>query len=1258
MSGSGDLVNFDLIETQKENIQSLPSGRSARALVAAFSPLSDRHRSPFSPDSTNSINDAVRHEFEQELQAINESDDPLDIYDRYVKWNLYAYPSAQATPQSGLLPLLERATKAFLPSTHYRNDPRYLRLWLHYINLFSDSPRETFAFLSRHGIGEGLALFYEEFAAWLEGAGRYTQAEEVYKLGLQKEARPTERLLRKFGAFQSRMEQQPRDSNGPSSPALPTVRPALAAKVDPFGTTGRSASDDPQEGSSTRGAGSGAKTRSGKPKMAIFNDGDAEPSSVAPASKGWDTIGSMQERKKENTIEPRPWAGETLKAGKKPNATQKMAIFRDPNLLLNEQKEPISIPNISHTQKERINARTGKAERVFVNLAAIYPDPKNPTYEMSLEELRALSRGWMNKDWSKQKKIALKETSSNKYKQPVTRVNGKVPSNKLEPTGAPVTEECQLDKENHRAVEMCQDVKEEKPRKLKVREIKGETQTVKMKFDSPTGPKIKRRNTSEPTMTLHTRAAIDEIYSIFNQPLKAELKAGEDSEYDSDCEEDGYVSAGESIATGRMSSGNSEFGDDETSAFGQTQLVNTEAPSIDPTKTEISEWTEFNPAQHIPIHSGREIQGSGNISQHSESDGNFSSSLIEFIPDEEQKGGDHSAAQGDMDENRFVPLEPEDYNPPTGPYRDPYMAAQSRLPFMTPILEKTESSLASTLFRERGALSFKTPCQAGRSFIPSATPAIPEIDDLLLGSPFQDYTQVNEFEYTQDIDSPSKIKSFPPKSSPFKRSGPVIITDPQCNPMDNMVQQKILRSVRPALHTYLGYHDHKLEMGSNAGEIRKYFKNTTRGTKNNGDEPPEVPPVLCFSGAARSYEVKRQLGEGGFAPVYLVESLDSPDTFTDSEDDSESPDTSPQTPSPRAKGLKVKPTRNIERGLFEAIKVETDPPSAWEFYVLRTVHSRLNGSTAYKRAKDSIVQAHELHHFKDEAILIEEYRNQGTLIDLVNMGVQNNVGQDPGLSEIVVMFFAIELFRTVEALHASGVIHGDLKADNCLVRLEEVSNIPFTNANPDGLDYCPSGTYGWEKKGLMLIDFGRAIDMHVFNPTVQFIADWKIAEHECSEMRECRPWTYQVDLYGLAGVIYVMLFGKYMEVVSNADNAKSCRPGFASGRNFRIKESLKRYWEREIWSDVFDLCLNPASEKWTNVEQQCSMSKENVNLDSNLALSSSSLAGPLIHSMQLVRQRMEAWLMANAGRKGLQGQLHKLEVLVARRRARLGLEKD
>ena len=106
--GSEDLIDFEIIENQKENIQSLPSGRSAKALAQLYTPpLTSAAGQTPSPSQMQDAHNATRLQFEKELMAIDDSDDPLDIYDRYVKWTLDTYPSAQNTPQSQLCPLLD-----------------------------------------------------------------------------------------------------------------------------------------------------------------------------------------------------------------------------------------------------------------------------------------------------------------------------------------------------------------------------------------------------------------------------------------------------------------------------------------------------------------------------------------------------------------------------------------------------------------------------------------------------------------------------------------------------------------------------------------------------------------------------------------------------------------------------------------------------------------------------------------------------------------------------------------------------------------------------------------------------------------------------------------------------------------------------------------------------------------------------------------------------------------------------------------------
>ncbi|KAL4997963.1 Mad3/BUB1 homology region 1-domain-containing protein [Aspergillus recurvatus] len=1214
MAATGDLIDFDIIESQKENIQSLPGGRSARELARIFSPRepTDKLSSP-SPNDTRTLNDAIRQEYEAELQAIGESDDPLDIYDRYVKWALNAYPTAQATPESGLLPLLERAVKSFLPSPHYKNDPRYLKLWLHYIRLFSDSPRETFAFMARHHVGEGLALFYEEFAAWLESVGRWTQADEVYRLGIDREARPTERLVRKYGEFQRRYEQQTQD-NGPSSPALPAVRPALAAKVDPFASS-TTAPADPQSQRPSSGTTSAPKTKSGKPKMAIFTDTEqaASQPALGAQTKGWDSLGSRQDRRKENQMEAKPWAGETLKAGRKAPPKEKLAVFRDESKSDLPVKEEMQLkPVPEHRIREAVNPRTGRRERVFVNLDAVYPDYKNPNIEVSFEELRAMKRGWMDKDW--RKKGPLKQISGNAVQAEPNSPNDKVLRDQFQQKLS--LRDADAHALNQPIVsEKAHDGKAAKGRKLKVREIKGETQTIKMKFDSPTGGKIRRKSTAEPTMTIHTRAATDEIYSIFNQPLKAETENVAES---SDFDDDDYTSAGESTV-GRISAASSEFGDDTFhKSFDEgdgDDFDNTRAESVVD-----GEWTRFSAAE----------LGAETTAFHSEA-ADPTQSTIHNAESDNTEGLDVLPEVEPPQRRRFIPEMPEDYVAPTGPYRDPAVVAQNRLPFMTPIVERTEHSFPSMTAARSNLYSAKTPSNV---LNPTTTPGMPRMGNLL-SSPLSTETPFHgqTMHGLEDIiESPTANRSGSSSlrvPSPAKETSAqgAIIKDMLCNPIQRSVRDTILQALHSTLAAYPGYHAHPDTQSHYAPEIERFMKNTSKRSRSGGETAFDVP-IINLPGAERNYIMRRELGAGAYAPVYLAESIDS----LDSDSEMESVDSN-SGHSADASSLARQKTRRYG---FEAIKLEVGPPNAWEFYMIRTAHHRLSQLPALSRATDSIVRAHELHIFKNESILVEDYRPQGTLLDLVNLvrneGISGPATGEGGLDEALAMFFTIELFRTVQALHTCGILHGDIKADNCLIRFDDkpapTQQTLDENTDPREFYYSPTGAFGWSNKGLALIDFGRGIDMHAFDPSVQFVADWKTGEHECPEIREMRPWTHQIDLYGLAGTVHVMLFGKYVESV----------PTDASKETYRIREPLKRYWEKDIWADVFDLLLNPGAERWAQMEQNAGVKTSNL---------------PVLNAMQCLRERMESWLVDHAEKKGLGLQIRKLEAIFAERKKRL-----
>ncbi|KAL8771897.1 MAG: hypothetical protein Q9209_002835 [Squamulea sp. 1 TL-2023] len=1222
MALSEDLIDFDIIETHKENIQSLPGGRSAKALASTYAPFPLNSKLS-SPDNTRKLNDAIRQEHEQELLVIADSDDPLDIYDRYVKWTLNAYPSAQATPESQLRPLLERATKAFQTVTHYKNDPRYLKLWLSYIRFFSDAPRETFAYLARHNIGEGLALFYEEFAVWLEGAGRWTQAEEVYKLGIEREARPTERLVRKFGEFQQRFDNRPQNADEPSSPALPTVRPALAAKVDPFAlSTPRTT--DPQAPRSNGIPGSSI-TRGGRQKLAIFSDAGAPASeSKGPfggARKGWDSIGSISDRRKENTMEARPWAGETLRAGKKTNGPPKMAIFKDESIQQVPKSTQIERTNLVE-QQQITNPKTGRTERVFVNLEAVYPNPNDPTEEFSFEELRARSRGWVDKDWAA-------DPRREKSCEPAAQKN-RTRSLSLEESepNLSMTEDHRLNTESQSTTEqsvetmpiedMTQRTRTRKNRRTKVMEVKAETQTVKTNLESPTGPKLKRKHSAEPTMTLHTKAATDDILDIFNQPLRnmGPLSNQPDSAGESEYEDDDYTSAGESTGTGAIS-GISEFGDDEVEAKPVADHEESGCASASP-------WSDFTASKHVPHAADEDEPGEEKKSATSDRDDFviLEDTNIPATPAELLVTPIETEPIDSFERPRFVPIPPEDYEPPTRPYRDPSQVAQNRLPFMTPIVEKTESSMgALTIREEKDYFNSKTPSRQHGD----GSKTCEEGEEDLLFSPSKEIINNARVDRGKGH-SPVKAKlqskpSKPVSAAPKQKPKRPIIKDTRCNPLDISIKNAILDNLQPELSSYQGYYDHRPRTFNKAPEIRKFIKALAKTSKGGSDKTTtsiSIPPTLLFPySGSKPYNIKRELGKGAFAPVYLAQRTP---THEDEDDD---------------RGLLTKSltlsssnSSSSHYANLSAIKCE-DPPTPWEFYIMSTIHSRLGSSS---RASNSILLPYEMHLFTDEGYLVEQYLDQGTLLDLVNTAKADS--PSGVLDEPIAMLFTIELLRTVEALHSIGILHGDLKADNCLVRLHQIEDREWDSS------YHSNGEIGWSSKGISLIDFGRGIDMQHFDPETKFIADWKTTKADCAEMREMRPWTYQVDYWGAAGVVHSLLFGKYIEDVAVDAPTMTKSAGNGTGedetiaiktkmeKRWRIKEPLKRYWQQELWGDLFELLLNPM--RYIENEEGRDM--------------------PVMKGLRACREGMEAWLEAEGGRKGLKSGLRRLEERIRERR--------
>jgi checkpoint serine/threonine-protein kinase len=496
--------------------------------------------------------------------------------------------------------------------------------------------------------------------------------------------------------------------------------------------------------------------------------------------------------------------------------------------------------------------------------------------------------------------------------------------------------------------------------------------------------------------------------------------------------------------------------------------------------------------------------------------------------------------------------------PPPQAHPQPQVIPERRfnLNLMTPIEERTESSIFQHSLDESSILQSPLGPQFQKPRTPPRKFGVAR--DNLDSSPFEEFVPKARHNLLEKVKRPAlQVKKPAESKKDSKATGP-IIKEIQCNPMDRNIHQQIFEGLHPSLDSYEGYFNVDDREIRQVPEIERFI---TKLSRKDGGATQHLEMRIELGGV--KYDIRRKLGQGAFAPVYLAEVVGSAE--------------------------------------LRAIKVETNPPSQWEFYIMRQAKRRLGVS----RCAESMIDAFGLHLYRDESYLILEYRDQGTILDLVNAAKTSPIGESSTgvMDETLAMFLTIELLRTVEGLHSKNILHGDLKADNCLIRFDEGDLVE---------SYRRDGSAGWSKKGIALIDFGRGIDMKSFVEKVRFIADWETDDQDCPEMREMRPWTYQVDYWGLAGIIHSMLYGKYITTRTE--------PVGMGKKRYLLKESLKRYWQQELWKGLLEVLLNPAL-----------VSAEDGGL-------------PITNRLREWREKMEMWMEENSERgMGLRGIIRRIE---------------
>lgn len=362
------------------------------------------------------------------------------------------------------------------------------------------------------------------------------------------------------------------------------------------------------------------------------------------------------------------------------------------------------------------------------------------------------------------------------------------------------------------------------------------------------------------------------------------------------------------------------------------------------------------------------------------------------------------------------------------------------------------------------------------------------------------------------------------------------------DPTSEAVRNNALQQLKVPLRSYHNYHEY-----SKLVQRLPVFKQITSpaGYIPKGDRHS----IIDFCGE-EIFCLRCELGQGGYGVVYLVET---------------------------------------ETGTLRALKIES-PSTAWEYYILNQVQQRIQA----QNLQNMVVAPRGMYCFRDESYMVMDYVKQGTLLDVVNyFRMQRPNSLSIGAEETLCVYIAVELLKIVEQLHTIGIIHGDLKADNCMIRLEEVDEWnEFMN------------TEAWKSKSITLIDFGRSIDLTLHGPNTQFKCTWPADEQDCPQMNNGEPWLYEADYYGLAGIAHTLLFGDYIKIRSQQNR-------------YVLQKSLKRYWQQQLWSPFFDLLLNPYG---ANDRKK-----------------------PLTQKLQLIRGEMQQWLVENAQSRGLKYTMSEVE---------------
>ncbi|WWC72267.1 uncharacterized protein I206_106229 [Kwoniella pini CBS 10737] len=1297
---SGPVTDFALIESQKENIRPLATGRSAATLsnvfkepTAADKVVQDGHER-FRKD----IEEAERRDKEGE-DMVDGIQDVLDVYNKYILFVVQHHPSSD----THLLPLLETSTRRFVNDARYTQDVRYLKLWVMYARQI-ERREEIWSFLESRDIGTRHSVFYEEWAGALEGLGRRKKADEIYRLGTARKALPLDRLKNRHKQFLERIMAPPSGivpEDDPSSSSAPLRTPGRSV-LGQVATASTSVAGATQLAPSLRVASKGNGS-----KMEIFSDGSGKNEDSAPGE--WADFGTRDARRKENTVEATQWKGETLPQSaartRVAPRTPKVEVFKDvtenegirvaDEVFVRQRQPPTeaellksdplrhydtsnlstAIPSLPAPPSARkppkpngkptggfvmspwecpkdgfeVRSAAGKLERRMFDWNAVF---KNDD-EWSFEEIRARQRGLLGRDWKGEVKewertwhlpgSSTPKAEVKKVKPPSPTVNTKlaelevmrmfdqtIHGGKIRGAGDSDTDESSDEDEEDEPIQCA-------PTPLPSRQgpvtmlaptpggAVPPTPTpagqVQSRLFSPADENGQSYIPSQPfVFSDENTPSVKPGLAVFSDENSVPPSANKTGKFNIFSETPAKTPLNNKTPLATTSSSKPKaFGVFSDEQQGNAQDAVQATPSAPPKRKPLSQNLFATPALTRQSSYGR-----------------GTTEIIQEVPEGEEDEGAADLVHQVQEEVGQIELndgheDDEDNERPRGGMR------RFQINAMTPITERTCEYTNMTNLRSSvggNARPFSVAededenvSQDNEEFPSNVSePALVASDSKSqILPPISDVTTDHDHSLLSEEDLPSGDldgKFQLPEGFTIHRNQndihTMVLTDGEtmhtaregsvepttehfvtashghgahfsipnpCEPYSEEASTAVMKSIQPPITSLNGFMDCRESTSGKWGVLQKYAKNKgRRGSTNSRASVAPSDDVVNIELEGKGFEIQEKIGEGGFGLVFSAVDIAQRQLQDDADSDDEDDDQ--ETDEPQDKSIL-------------AIKVE-NPSSIWEYVILSRIYQRINPTFL-----PSIIQMRSIYAFKDESFLLMDYSSQGTLLDIVNKATSIGIapstqGGTSTLDELLTIFFMIELLKIVENLHENDIIHGDLKIDNCLIRLDEIPNSKWSPS------YSQTGAEGWNKKGIKLIDFGKSIDLTLYpaGKNQKFInGDWKADEKDCIQMQEGTSWNYHTDYFGLASIAYTMLFGKHINVEKN--------DGI-----WGIDQGLKRYWQQDLWHELFNTLLNPGEEL------------------------------PITPRLVGIRVKFESWLEDNCqkGGKSLKSMLKKIEL--------------